>query len=572
LPRDALFWLATVWQTFGQRRMSLACHSGRPTIRGEDELALPACVNPDTPWLAIRSEERTLSKAFPMLPEMFFDGWTNGARRSFQRAARLAVLHQATQVEPQHLLAALLLDDGRAGALLAESGLTIERVLETTILCDDAALHGLPTDLPWSQVLQTILLDARQRAEAGPHGDEAGTNDLLVSLSQVVSPAADHLSGWRPVPIGQEPAARPTTPEAMPHELQLERHEPIEINPVELLRILDAAANRAREGLRVVEDYARLGMNDRHLAEQLKTCRHEIAEAMSVLPATNLLAARDTPGDVGTRIATLDEYRRTELADVLTAAFKRTEEALRTLEEYGKVVSGLLGRQMEQLRYRVYTLEKAVLRTRNSLERLAAQRLYVLLTESLCHHGSGPALHGAIAAGVRLFQLREKTLKDRELLEKARWARRVTRDADALLIINDRPDIAALVDADGVHVGQDELTVADVRKVIGPEKLVGVSTHTIEQARQAVLDGADYLGVGPTFPTQTKSFAALAGLEFVRQVAAEISLPWFAIGGITAETIPAVRQAGATRVAVSGAVCGAEAPAAMASELLDGLA
>jgi thiamine-phosphate pyrophosphorylase len=416
-----------------------------------------------------------------------------------------------------------------------------------------------------------VLTEAQQIADAGPHRGEAGTNHLLRGLAQIATSVSSHLDSLRLGDEDQPPRiSLPTAsmPAPVPEELRIVEREPIEVNPSELLRILDAAANRAREGLRVVEDYTRLGLNDRHLSEQLKQCRHEIAAAMAVLPASDLLAARDTPNDVGTRITTLDEYRRTELADVLTAAFKRSEEALRTLEEYGKVVSGLLGRQMEQLRYRVYTLEKGVLRTDANQQRLAGQQVYLLVTESLCHHGSGPAVHGAIAAGVRMFQVREKTMSDRHLVEHARNVRRWTRDADALLIINDRPDIAALVDADGVHVGQDELSVADVRKIIGPQKLVGVSTHTIEQARQAVLDGADYLGVGPTFPSGTKSFTAFPGLEFVREVAAEIALPWFAIGGITVANVAQVRSAGASRIAVSGAICGAEHPADAAVELL----
>ena len=137
--------------------------------------------------------------------------------------------------------------------------------------------------------------------------------------------------------------------------------------------------------------------------------------------------------------------------------------------------------------------------------------------------------------------------------------------------MNDRPDLAVLAEADGVHIGQDELSVREARRIVGPHRLVGVSTHTIEQARQAVLDGADYLGVGPCFATSTKSFNQLAGLDFVRQVAAEITLPWFAIGGISPANITAVRAAGASRVAVSSAICSSPTPGRATIELLDEL-
>src|SRR4029077_11335298 len=118
----------------------------------------------------------------------------------------------------------------------------------------------------------------------------------------------------------------------------------------------------------------------------------------------------------------------------------------------------------------------------------------------------------------------------RRVAEGTRGDRAGRRDMDALFVMNDRADLAVLADAAGEHDRQEELTVKEARRIVGPDRLVGVSTHTIEQARQAVLDGADYLGVGPVFPSGTKSFDQLAGLDFVRQVAAEIKLPWFAIG------------------------------------------
>src|SRR5205814_7386366 len=122
-------------------------------------------------------------------------------------------------------------------------------------------------------------------------------------------------------------------------------------------------------------------------------------------------------------------------------------------------------------------------------------------------------------------------------------------------IMNDRPDIARLVEARAVHLGQDELPVKEARRILGPDALIGVSTHNLDQVRQAILDGASYLGVGPTFPSETKSFAEFPGLEFVRQASAETSLPLFVIGGISARTLPAAVAAGTKRIAVSQAVC-----------------
>jgi thiamine-phosphate pyrophosphorylase len=126
-------------------------------------------------------------------------------------------------------------------------------------------------------------------------------------------------------------------------------------------------------------------------------------------------------------------------------------------------------------------------------------------------------------------------------------------------IMNDRPDLAALAKADGVHVGQEELEIRDVRRIVGPRMLVGVSTHNIEQAREAVRGGADYIGCGPTFPSDTKHFDHFPGLDFLREVAAEqVSIPAFAIGGITLENLAQVLSTGFRRIAVSRALSCAE--------------
>ena len=275
----------------------------------------------------------------------------------------------------------------------------------------------------------------------------------------------------------------------------------------EVFRIVDAAANRTREGLRVIEDFVRFELNDGHFSQMLKNHRHKLASIIAAISSSSLLAARDTLSDVGIAISTPTEYVRTSSNDVVAAAFKRVQEALRTLEEYSKVIDQKLAPQFEQLRYQLYTTEKAVLRTSTAREQFEEIQLYLLVTASECKSGFEAVVKGALDAGVQIIQSREKSLTDREWVSCARMLRKWTAAAGALLIINDRPDIAVVSQADGVHLGQDELSIQDARSVLGPDRLVGVSTHSIEQARQAVLNGADYLGVGPTFPSNTKSFA-----------------------------------------------------------------
>jgi thiamine-phosphate pyrophosphorylase len=333
------------------------------------------------------------------------------------------------------------------------------------------------------------------------------------------------------------------------------------------LRVIDANFDRASEGLRVVEEYARFIIDDTFLCAELKSIRHKLIKAIAFIPNSDLLAARETQQDVGTTVSTPSEYQRESLGDVLRANLQRVQQALRAIEEYGKTLDPQMAVEIESLRYRTYTLEKALVRTAGAQQRSQDARLYVLVDGRATLEAFDHLAKVLVESQVNVIQLRDKTLPDRALLERARRLRELTRGTSTMFIVNDRPDLAVLAQADGVHVGQDELSVHEVRKVVGPQMLIGVSTHTLEQARQAVLDGADYIGCGPTFPSSTKAFDAFAGLEFLRQVAAEISLPAFAIGGIDVENAEQVVSTGMQRIAVSGAVVNASEPAAVVAKL-----
>ena len=270
---------------------------------------------------------------------------------------------------------------------------------------------------------------------------------------------------------------------------------------------------------------------------------------------------------MGTRISTESEGRRGDAWDVCAASLKRTEQALRSLEEYGKLVDGEFAGSCEAFRYRLYTLEKAFDVGRSSRERLKGVRLCVLVDGRESTAKFERLVRSLVEAGVGMIQLRDKQLDDRALVARARQLVALTRGTPSLSIVNDRPDVAAVVGADGVHLGQDDLSVKDARAIVGTRMFVGISTHNIEQARTAVLDGANYLGAGPTFASQTKAFDELAGLDYLREIAAEIRLPTFAIGGITADNLPQVLAAGISRIAVGAAVTVASDPARASREL-----
>lgn len=339
-------------------------------------------------------------------------------------------------------------------------------------------------------------------------------------------------------------------------------HEgPVVSENIGVWRVIDASGNRAREALRVVEDYARFVLDDRFLTEHLKSLRHELVTCLESLPRRHRIAGRETQVDVGAELSVSAQRDRRSTADLVAANFSRLVEALRSLEEFTKLVDLAAAAQFERLRYRAYTLERAVDITAQNIARLQRAQLYVLIDGSDSEGAFIRKVRGLVEAGVDVLQLRDKRLADRDLLGRARFLRELTAGTNTLFIMNDRPDLAAIAKADGVHIGQDEVTVKDARSIIGASGLIGVSTHAIEQARQAVLDGADYLGVGPVFVSPTKKFARFPGLDYVRAFHHEIRLPAFAIGGITLENVHEVIQAGARRIALASAITGDPSPA-----------
>jgi thiamine-phosphate pyrophosphorylase len=197
----------------------------------------------------------------------------------------------------------------------------------------------------------------------------------------------------------------------------------------------------------------------------------------------------------------------------------------------------------------------------NRRERLAAARLYLVADAS-----AAPWLDAALRGGVDIVQLREKDASDEALLAAAERFRRACGEHGALFILNDRPDLVAAAGADGVHIGQDDVPVAEARRLVGDDRLVGLSTHSPAQVDVAA--GVDYIGVGPVHATPTKPGRPAVGLDLVRYAAANAGVPFFAIGGIDATNVDAVRAAGAERIAVVRAISQAHDPEAAAEALL----
>ena len=337
----------------------------------------------------------------------------------------------------------------------------------------------------------------------------------------------------------------------------------------EVYRILDANFNRAREALRVVEDCGRFALNDPAVTAMAKNLRSQIKEVTVDLPANEMIVSRDTPGDIGTELTSPTEPERQDLADVASAACKRMTEALRTIEEYVKFVAPAQTIKVERMRYDAYTLEQRLMQRLVVAKRFEAVRLYVLVTSTMCKGSVREIVRAAIAGGADAIQLRETTVSDAECLALAAELRELTDETDKLLIINNRPDIASIIGADGLHVGQDDLPIAEARRLLRPGAIVGKSSHSLDQAKAALNEGADYVSVGPIFQTATKDAGSAVGIELLKQVVEQVPLPTLPIGGIDVTNVADVIATGATRVAVCAAVCSADDPKSAAEAIRD---
>lgn len=309
-------------------------------------------------------------------------------------------------------------------------------------------------------------------------------------------------------------------------------------------RIVDANLNRASEGLRALEEITRFFLNNEELSAELKKMRHEICTFFDG-QFEALLASRDTQNDVGTGIS--NPSMRHGIETIFRANIKRVQQALRTLEEYG----GLSG----EFRYASYTFEKKIyeeLKMNLKKYMLESKNLY-LVTNSDNFTNEDDFLNAvalALKSGVDVIQLREKTKPAGEIIKLGKKIRELASIYGAVFIVNDRVDVAQIVEADGVHLGQEDICPYAAREILGEKAIIGVSTHCIEHAKIAMENGADYIGVGPVFKTPTKPNKTPVGLEYVKWASENVTIPFFAIGAINLENIQEVKNAGAKGVAV----------------------
>jgi thiamine-phosphate pyrophosphorylase len=328
----------------------------------------------------------------------------------------------------------------------------------------------------------------------------------------------------------------------------------------DILRIIDASLNRIGEGLRVLEEFARFSLNDSVLTQRLKNLRHKLVRVDKTLQS-HLIRGRDSAADIGADMEVPGENKERDIAGSISANARRVQESLRVMEELARDPElNLETNTYKQARFEIYTIEKELLARmlrQEKLRRMAG--LYVIIDIAfLKGRNVADVAAQVIRGGATTIQLRDKERTTRDFLNSALELRHICSEHNILFIVNDSLEVTLASDADGLHIGQDDLPFDTARRLLPIDKILGCSASTIDEAKKARAEGADYLGIGAIYPTTSKDTAGTIGTDTLRDIRRAVDLPLVAIGGINQNNLKAVMKAGADAAAVISAVMGAD--------------
>ena len=323
-----------------------------------------------------------------------------------------------------------------------------------------------------------------------------------------------------------------------------------------VIRVLDANMNRAAEGMRVLEDIARFILENQQLCGAIKNCRHSLREQSPTL------YSRDTFGDVGTGITTAQEKNRGSIHDIALAASHRCGEALRVVEEFLKLHNA--ENTIESIRYKMYDLSAEIMKQLGSTNRQQWKCCFVM-TRNDCVLPWEETMTAAISAGCDCVQVREKTMSTHEYIDHVIEVKQIADEHDVPVIVNDRLDVMLATNTAGIHLGKNDMSIPDARKICGKEPIIGATAHTQEEINSAIEAGADYIGVGAMFASITKPNANVIGTELLKSVK---NVNHLAIGGITPDNVQKLYEFGCKGIAVNYAIAQSTTPGKIVHELL----
>ncbi len=332
-----------------------------------------------------------------------------------------------------------------------------------------------------------------------------------------------------------------------------------------IAQLIDANLDRAREGLRVMEDWCRFVLKRKDFSIKLKDWRQQLGAHHHEI----YRKARLTSEDPAMGISHLLQNNRSTPEDIFIANSSRVQEALRVLEEFTRITDPKLSEVATKIRYETYEIEIKVLNAKEGIDkRQVLKDCSIYLVTSNKKDLKGIVLQ-ALEAGVKMIQYREKFLNDNEKLNQAKVLASLCKEYNSLFIVNDRIDIALAVDADGIHLGQEDTPTQIARELLGPAKIIGRSTHCLEDIKNAEKEGCDYIGIGPIFPSETKKELHPIGIAYLMEGLNKTLLPAFAIGGINISSINKLNHINNLRIAVSDAIINSNDPFSKTKELFN---
>ncbi len=323
-----------------------------------------------------------------------------------------------------------------------------------------------------------------------------------------------------------------------------------------IYQIIDANLDRAREGLRVLEDWARFGLGLENYVIKIKNFRQ-------ILGKNHLEVYKKSRNHIEDQckgLSHVEQNNRESPEKIISSNAARVQEALRVIEEFSRLKNKELAKIASEIRYEIYTLEVELLNcnTRKKSKKIIRDNGLYAITDQ--KSDVLEKIEDILIGGVKLIQHRFKTGTDKNRLEEAIKIKSLCKKYNALFIVNDRVDIALASDADGIHLGQNDLDLKTARKLLGNSKIIGISANNEIDISTSIKDGCDYIGIGPVFKTSTKKDKEPLGLEKIKCLTKDIKIPWFAIGGINKNNISYLKKNGFSKFAIVSELMNSEDP------------
>ena len=321
-------------------------------------------------------------------------------------------------------------------------------------------------------------------------------------------------------------------------------------------QIIDANLDRAREGLRVLEDWARFGLGKKDFVTRIKNFRQ-------ILGKNHLEIYKKSRNYIEDQCKGLnhsEQFNKKNLEKIISSNSARVQEALRVIEEFSRGHNLELSKISSEIRYEIYTLEIELLNSnirKKASEIIWENSLYAITDQK---ENLLEIIEEILIGGVKIIQHRFKEGNDKDHLKVAIDIKLLCKKYNSLFIVNDRVDIAIASNADGIHLGQDDLDIQTARNLLGESKIIGISANNAIDISNAVKNGCDYLGIGPAFKTTTKANKEPLGIEKIKELTKDLEIPWFAIGGIKKINISLLKNNGIKKVAIVSELMNSEDP------------